>query len=553
MQGDASAFVGHRLGAYQLEAPLPLGGMPECFKARHIATGLEVAVTLLPGILAGEHETLTTLRAEARRVATLRHPSILPIYHFAETQGILYAVTPLPVESLRDRLDREDRFPTTQAIRLAAQLAWALHALHGIGIAHGDVRPGTLLFDARGTLQLADFGMARALATLARQRPRVSSYTWPLARARGYVAPEVAHTGEIGVRADIYALGAVLYEMLTGTLPRQPDMPDQPELIATLLPPSLRSSATGREVAAIARKALAYDLAERYPDARAVAVALRRAMLAEAESPKPPAALRDVLAGVWHPGAKDQAGTGHVEPFKHEPAITPPAPAASQHVEPAVTDTVATAPSSMQARYRSPAELARALAGSGPRRKRRLAAALAGLVLLVAAGVGPPGILTGFWSSAPPGSFTTRLGATPTASITTTSAPTTPTATTATTAVVPTATRHPQPAPPPAAPTPPALPPPFLPLLPSTATPRPTAAPRPTPTSMPTPTPTPTPTPPTPTPTPTPTPSPNPTPAATPTPSPTPHPPPTPTPSPTPLPPQTPTPMPTATSTSALG
>ncbi|MGH2517030.1 MAG: protein kinase domain-containing protein, partial [Ktedonobacterales bacterium] len=148
MPADARSLTGQQLGAYQLEAHLAIGGLAECFKAYHVELRREVAVILLPGSLVGGRETLAALRDETRRISALKHPNILPLYGIAETQDILYAVTPLPAESLRDQLDREDLLAAARAVRLAAQLAWALHALHGIGLVHGDVQPGMLLFDA---------------------------------------------------------------------------------------------------------------------------------------------------------------------------------------------------------------------------------------------------------------------------------------------------------------------------------------------------------------------------------------------------------------------
>lgn len=347
--GDARALAGQQLGAFQLEALLPIGGLPECFKARHVELGHVVAVKLLPGTLTGGHGTLTALREEARRISALKHPNILPIHGIAETQGILYAVTPLPTASLRDRLDREGLLPATQAVQLVAQLAWALHALHGIGLIHGDVQPGTLLFDADDTLQLADFGAARALARQRGRRSRVSSRTWPLAGARSYVAPEVAATGEISVRGDIYALGAVLYEMLIGTLPRQQATQNEPELVTAPLPASMRSSETWPELAAVALRALERDPAKRYPDARAFAIALRRAVIERPEPARGPS-LRDALSGVWHPEAEEASKPGEVQAFKKKLATMPPAPAAaSLKDEPALkekADTVPPAPRS---------------------------------------------------------------------------------------------------------------------------------------------------------------------------------------------------------------
>jgi eukaryotic-like serine/threonine-protein kinase len=347
--GDARAIVGHQLGAFEVEALLPIGGLPECFKARHVELGREVAVKLLPSTLVGGRETLTALRDETRRIAALRHPNILPVYGVAETQGILFAVTSLPSESLRDRLDREDLLPATDAVRLAAQLAWALHALHSIGLVHGDVQPGTLLFDADGTLQLADFGVARALVRQRGQRSRFTSRTWPLAGVRTYVAPEGGQTGEISVRGDIYALGAVLYEMLIGTLPRQQAMLGEPELVTAPLPPSMRSSDTWPEISAVALKALERDPARRYPDARAFAIALRRAVNDQPERPRGPS-LRDALTGVWHPEADEPTQAGEVETFKKKLATMPPAPTVSPASQPTFKERLATAPPVPQTR-----------------------------------------------------------------------------------------------------------------------------------------------------------------------------------------------------------
>ena len=324
--GDTRALVGHQLGAYRLEALLTIGGLPECFRARHVELGREVAVKLLPGTLAAGRETLDRLRDEARRVSALKHPNILPIYGVADAGGFFFAVTPVPRESLRDQLDREDLLPATHAVRLAAQLAWALHALHGIGFVHGDVQPGTLLFDTKGTLNLADFGVARALVRQRGRRSRVASRTWPLAGARTYVAPEVAQTGEISVRGDIYALGAVLYEMLIGTLPRQQAMLGEMDMVTAPLPASMRSSDAWPELAAVALKALERDPARRYADAREFAIALRHAVRERPETPKGPSLL-DALVDVWHPEVEDAMGNNDGETFKKRLATMPPTPA----------------------------------------------------------------------------------------------------------------------------------------------------------------------------------------------------------------------------------
>ena len=344
MPEHARTLVGQQLGAYQLEALLTIGGLPEFFRARHVELGRQVAVKLLPSALAGGRQTLSALRDEARRISALKHPNILPIYGIAETQGILYAVTPLPAASLRDQLDHDGLLPAAHAVQLAAQLAWALHALHGIGFVHGDVRPSMLFFDAGGILQLVDFGAARALTRQRSRRSRVAARAWPQASGRSYIAPEVAQTGEISVRGDIYALGAVLYEMLIGALPLQQAVLGEPEQMTAPLPASMRSSDTWPELAAVALRALERDPAKRYPDARAFAIALRRAVIERPEPPKGPS-LRDALAGVWHPEADEAPGASEVQEFKKKLATMPPAPnSAFMKSEPTLKEKLAPSP-----------------------------------------------------------------------------------------------------------------------------------------------------------------------------------------------------------------
>lgn len=323
--GDARALAGQQLGAYQLEAPLPIGGFPECFRARHVELAREVAIKLLPSTVTGGRDTLQRLRDEVRRITALKHPNILPVYGIADSHNILFAVLPLPRESLQDRLDREGVLSAPSAVQLAAQLAWALHALHGIGLVHGDVRPGMLLFDADGTLKLADIGAGRALARQRGRRSRDGSRAWQPTGTRSYVAPEVIQAGEISVRSDIYALGAVLYEMLIGALPRQQALLGEPETVTAPLPPSMRSSDTWPEIADVALKALERDPARRYADARAFAIALRRAVSEQPEGIRR-RSLLDALAGVWHPEADEAAAADEAVAFKKKLATMPPTP-----------------------------------------------------------------------------------------------------------------------------------------------------------------------------------------------------------------------------------
>lgn len=376
--GDARELVGQQLGPYQIEAPLAIGGQSGLFRARDLYTDNLVALKLLPATLSTSRDAVTRLREEMRRVARLRHPHLLPVVEVSVERGLLYAVALLPVASLRDRFERDGLLAPSDAVRYAAELAWALNAIHSAGLVHGDVQPANMFFDIHGGLRLTDFGVARALAAIPRQQGkerRSSGPSRPLA-TRSYMAPELAQGGEITPRSDIYSLGAVFYEMLTGTLPLvAPDGTLAGDEITTApLPPSMRSSEDWPELAAVALKALTPDPARRYPDARSFAVALRSAVFTQQREDQRPSLIA-ALSGVFHapgdggeatfiqritgapvPSAPFVPGAGHAGPLdvRHIayrttpaspspseplPAPVPPAaapPAASPSVPPAV-------------------------------------------------------------------------------------------------------------------------------------------------------------------------------------------------------------------------
>jgi serine/threonine protein kinase len=117
MPDGAGALVGRRLGDYRLEALLGIGGMAEVYRAYEAGLDRAVAVKVLPPALAADPDYVRRFRQEARRVAALRHPHIVPVYHYGEDEALLYLVMPILWESLRDRLDREGRLAPEEAIR----------------------------------------------------------------------------------------------------------------------------------------------------------------------------------------------------------------------------------------------------------------------------------------------------------------------------------------------------------------------------------------------------------------------------------------------------
>lgn len=280
---NEGSLVGRKLGDYQLQTLLGAGGMAEVYRALEVPLNREVAVKVLPAALAADPNYVARFRTEARRVAQLRHPNIVEVYAFngGEHGDLLYLVMPVLRESLRDRLDREGRLSISESIRLVTEIASGLDVAHGIGLVHRDVKPENILLDKDGRALLTDFGIAREVPF-----HRQGSAAQTLA-ATGlpvgtpeYMAPEQLRGGQVDQRADIYALGAVLYELLTGRVPHEADTPyEVAALVLTepVMPPSQRNNEISPEVEQVVMKALAKIPTQRYPDMRSFALALNAA------------------------------------------------------------------------------------------------------------------------------------------------------------------------------------------------------------------------------------------------------------------------------------
>jgi serine/threonine-protein kinase len=201
---------------YQIERELGAGGMATVYLAHDPRHGRRVAVKVLHPELAAVIGTERFL-AEIRTTATLHHPHILGLIDSGQVDGIPYYVMPfVEGESLRDRLTREKQLPIDDALRLAREVADALAYAHGRGVIHRDIKPENILLQD-GHALVADFGIALAIAGAGAQRLTQTGLSLGTPQ---YMAPEQA-MGEktVDARADVYALGAVLYEMLTGEPP----------------------------------------------------------------------------------------------------------------------------------------------------------------------------------------------------------------------------------------------------------------------------------------------------------------------------------------------
>jgi predicted ATPase/tRNA A-37 threonylcarbamoyl transferase component Bud32 len=200
---------------YRLERELGAGGMATVYLADDLKHQRKVAVKVLRPELAAAVGADRFLR-EITTTASLRHPHILPLFDSGEGAGFLYYVMPLVEgESLRDRLDRESQLPLDDALRIADEVADALHYAHGRGVIHRDIKPENILLE-NGHAVVADFGIAQAVRGSGDDKLTMTGMSLGTPH---YMSPEQASGEAVDARADLYALGCLLYEMLAGVPP----------------------------------------------------------------------------------------------------------------------------------------------------------------------------------------------------------------------------------------------------------------------------------------------------------------------------------------------
>jgi Tol biopolymer transport system component len=214
---------GTRLGPYEIVAPLGAGGMGEVYRARDARLGRDVAVKLLPPAFSGDPERLQRFQQEARSAAALNHPNILAVHDIGAHEGAPYIVSELlEGETLRERLTRAP-IPLRRAIEYGVQITSGLAAAHDKGIVHRDLKPDNVFVTADGRVKILDFGLAKlthsepvVAATIMATTPPATMAGVVLGTA-GYMAPEQVRGQQVDHRADIFAFGVTLYEMLSGT------------------------------------------------------------------------------------------------------------------------------------------------------------------------------------------------------------------------------------------------------------------------------------------------------------------------------------------------
>ena len=278
-----------RLGPYEISTPLGAGGMGEVYRARDTRLGRDVAIKVLPERLSASPDLRARFEREAKTVSSLNHPHICSLFDVGRENSTDYLVMELvDGESLADRLSRGP-LPTMDVLKIGAQIADALDAAHRAGIVHRDLKPGNVML-ARSGVKLMDFGLARTSGLLRNGGGPGAALTQAATLAKPlttegsivgtfqYMAPEQLEGGEVDARADLWALGCVLYEMATGR--RAFDGPSQASVISCIMKEDPRplldvAPMIPASLDFVVRACLTKDPEQRWQNARDLALALR--------------------------------------------------------------------------------------------------------------------------------------------------------------------------------------------------------------------------------------------------------------------------------------
>ncbi|MFN3218111.1 MAG: protein kinase domain-containing protein [Acidimicrobiales bacterium] len=316
---DACAITTGRVlaGRYELQRHVASGGMASVWEATDRVLGRQVAVKVLHPHLAADPAFLERFRAEGRSAARLSHAAVVAIYDTVSEPGCEAIVMELVEgQTLRSFLDTNGPLAFGDAVAVVDQVAGALEAAHDAGIVHRDVKPGNILLCADRRVKVTDFGIAKAAADPAAHQTSADHTTDGVVLGTAkYLAPEQVAGQAVDGRADLYSLGVVLYETLTGTVPFDGDTPAATALarLERDAPPiTSRRAGIPPGLVVVVDTALARDPADRFASA-----AVMRTSLAAALVPPPPPVVDPtmVLTDV------DRAAVG-----QHEPAPAAPEP-----------------------------------------------------------------------------------------------------------------------------------------------------------------------------------------------------------------------------------
>jgi serine/threonine-protein kinase len=316
-------------GRYRIVRKLGTGGMANVYLAEDEVLGRRVAIKILNDRHAGDDQFVERFRREAKNAASLSHPNIVSIYDRGEAEGTYYiAMEYLDGRSLKELIVRRGPAPIHIAVDYARQVLAAIRFAHRHGIVHRDIKPHNVLVDGEGRLKVTDFGIARAGVS---QMTEAGS----IIGTAQYLSPEQAKGAPVDERSDLYSVGVVLYELLTGVVPFTGDTPVEiamKHLSTVPEPPSAHRAEIPRDLDMVVLRALAKDPKERYQSAEELDSDLRRISRGVAISP-----------------ATEEAATA---------IISRPPPTAVTEIKPPTRDTLPYAPPAAYYDYDEPSRRA---------------------------------------------------------------------------------------------------------------------------------------------------------------------------------------------------
>ena len=269
-------------GRYRILRKLGTGGMANVYLAEDEVLGRRVAIKILNDRHAGDDQFVERFRREAKNAASLSHPNIVSIYDRGEAEGTYYiAMEYLDGRSLKELIVARGPAPINLAVDYARQILAAIRFAHRHGIVHRDIKPHNVLVDGEGRLKVTDFGIARAGVSQMTEEGSIIG-------TAQYLSPEQAKGAPVDQTSDLYSVGVVLYELLTGVVPFSGDTPVEiamKHLSSIPEPPSTKRADVPRDLDLVVMRALAKDPAERYQSAEEMDADLRRINRGVAISP----------------------------------------------------------------------------------------------------------------------------------------------------------------------------------------------------------------------------------------------------------------------------
>jgi len=319
------SLVGQTLGRFEILSELGRGGMAVVYKARQTDLDRIVALKILPPSLTSDQSYIARFRQEARSAAQLEHPHIMPIYEVGEVAGYHYiAMKFIKGRTLKQVLEQEGALPIARAAQILAQVGEALDYAHRQGIIHRDIKPSNVMITDDGWIYLTDFGLARGVGSSAGGLTMAGT----VMGTPEYMSPEQAQgLPNVGPPTDIYALGVMLYELLTGAFPFKAETPMAmlaARLVHAPIPPRDVRGDLPPAVEDVIMRALARKPEARFASASEMVAALRQAVgMSESELSRPLTPQRGIPAVAGNTPLR--AGSTP-PPAYGQPAPPPPAP-----------------------------------------------------------------------------------------------------------------------------------------------------------------------------------------------------------------------------------